>query len=130
MQFIGLGHVTILLFWGLFPLFLKFSICHFSDRNQVHVVCTMTMNIIFYFIFKLDWMFIELVLLPMILLPSLIPPPPPCNGMGGGGGGYTSIMSLSSSLRLSQILFYPISWKIIVRFYKYFTGRCNAMWLQ
>jgi hypothetical protein len=63
----------------------------FSDRNQVHVVCTMTMNIIFYFIFKLDWMFIELVLLPMILLPSLTPPPPPCNGMGGGGGGYASL---------------------------------------
>ena len=74
---------------------------------------------ILYFIFKLDWLFIELVLLLMILHPSLTPPPTP----NDGGEEYTSIMSVSSSLRLSHILFYPISWKIIVRFYKYFAGR-------
>ena len=39
------------------------------------------------------------------------------------GGEYTSKMSVSSSLRLSNIIFYPISLKITVRFYKYFTGR-------
>ena len=71
-------------------------------------------------------MFIELVLLLMILLPSLTPPSHPVMGKWGRGGEYTSIMSVSSSLRLVcqiLILFYPISLKIIVRFYKYFTGR-------
>jgi hypothetical protein len=33
-------------------------------------------------IFKLDWMFIELVLLLMILLPSLTLPLPPSDGRG------------------------------------------------
>ena len=48
MQILGLGHMTILTFWGLFPLFLKFSICYFPDRNVVHAVCTMNINMIFY----------------------------------------------------------------------------------
>jgi hypothetical protein len=37
----------------------------------------------------------------------LTPPPPPSDGRGGGG--YTSTMSWSSSLRRSQIRFYPLS---------------------
>ena len=60
-------------------------------------------------------MFIEMVLLLMNLFPSLTPPPPPSDvrdGAWGGGGGVVSASkykSLSQSLRLSQIPFYPLS---------------------
>jgi len=98
---------SVVVLYPYFPFFWNFL----SATFLIEIKCMLSVQWtwILYFIFKLDWMFIGLVLLPMILLPSLTPPPPPSDGRGGG---YTSIMSLSSSLRLSQIRFYPLSWKI------------------
>ena len=75
---------------------------------------------ILYSIFKLDWLFIELVLLLMILLPPLTPPPPPNDGRG------ESISVWCPGVHLSvchKFFFIQYLEKIIVRFYKYFAGR-------
>ena len=77
-------------------------------------------------------MFIELVLLLMILLPSLTHPPPPSDGRGWGLGvyKYNVLEFISPSVTnsfLSTIL--KNNCKILQIFYRK-TNQSNAMWLQ